>query len=111
MTMNSNSSTQIDHFEFRKQKNKEEMNQQIIVFSLTLFLTIMAFAAIAFTDIITVWFAVPFIVILAVLQAIYQLFYFMHMNHKGHEAPIIFIFSGILVAIVTVVALMTIVWI
>lgn len=110
MGINSNSSTQTEDLKYRRAKYREEMNQQLIVFALTLFLTIMAFAAVIFTDVINVWFVGPFILVLAIVQVMFQLFYFMHMNHKGHEAPILFIFSGVLVAIITVVTLMTIVW-
>lgn len=109
MAINSNSSTQTK-WELRKAANKEEMNQQFIVFALTIFLTLLAFAAVIFTDVISTWFVAPFIFILAVVQVIFQLFFFMHMNHKGHEAPILFIFTGVLIAAVSILALMTIVW-
>lgn len=111
MAINSNSSTQTENLKFRKEKNKEEMTQQVIVFSLTIFLTVIAFAAVIFQDVISIWFVAPFILVLAVVQVLFQLFYFMHMSHKGHESPIIFLFTGVLIAIVTIVALMTIVWI
>ncbi|HHY73888.1 MAG TPA: cytochrome c oxidase subunit IVB [Bacillus bacterium] len=109
MTMNSNSSTETK-WELRKAANKEEMNQQFIVFALTIVLTILAFAAVVFADVINMWFVAPFIMVLAIVQVMFQLFYFMHMSHKGHEAPIMFIFTAILLAAVTVIALMTIVW-
>jgi cytochrome c oxidase subunit IV len=35
----------------------------------------------------------------------------MHMSHKGHEAPALFLYSGALVAFITVLAFVTIVWI
>lgn len=109
MDMNSNSTTDTK-WELRKAENKEEMNQQFIVFGVTILLTILAFAAVIFTDTISMWFVGPFILVLAIIQVIFQLFYFMHMKHKGHEAPILFIFSGILVAAVSILALMTVVW-
>ncbi|HHW38254.1 MAG TPA: cytochrome c oxidase subunit IVB [Bacillales bacterium] len=109
MDMNSNS-TPDTKWELRKAANKEEMNQQFIVFALTILLTILAFAAVVFTDTVSMWFVAPFIFVLAVVQVIFQLFYFMHMKHKGHEAPILFIFSGVLVAAVSILALMTVVW-
>ena len=107
METNSNSTTKWD---LRKAANKEEMNQQFIVFALTILLTILAFAAVIFTDTISMWFVGPFILVLAIVQVIFQLFYFMHMKHKGHEAPILFIFSGVLFATAIVIGLMTVVW-
>ncbi len=109
MEMNSNSTTDTK-WKIRKAANKEEMNQQFIVFALTILLTILAFAAVVFTDTISMWFVAPFIFVLAIIQVIFQLFYFMHMKHKGHAAPILFIFSGVLVAAVSILALMTVVW-
>ncbi|WP_458414019.1 cytochrome c oxidase subunit IVB [Schinkia sp. CFF1] len=109
MEMNSNSSVDTK-WEVRKQANKEEMNQQFVVFALTIFLTLLAFASVVFKDTINNWFVTPFIFILAIVQVIFQLFYFMHMSHKGHAAPILFIFSGVLVAAVSILALMTVVW-
>ncbi len=107
MNSNSNSTTK---WEIRKAVNKEEMNQQFIVFGVTILLTILAFAAVVFIDSISMWFVAPFIFVLALIQVVFQLFYFMHMKHKGHEAPILFIFSGVLVAAVSILALMTVVW-
>ena len=107
MNSNSNSTTK---WENRKAVNKEEMNQQFIVFGVTILLTILAFAAVVFIDSISMWFVAPFIFVLALIQVVFQLFYFMHMKHKGHEAPILFIFSGVLVAAVSILALMTVVW-
>lgn len=52
----------------------------------------------------------PFLILLAVIQVIFQLFYFMHMSQKGHEAPSLFLYSGIFVAFITVLAFVTIIW-
>ncbi len=57
------------------------------------------------------WFSVPFILLLAVVQVIFQLYYFMHMSHKGHELPALFLYGGVVVAFVTIWAFLTIVWI
>jgi cytochrome c oxidase subunit 4 len=110
MGTNSNSSTQTESFEYRKLKNKEDMNSQLIAFALSIFLTVIAFLAIA-NDVIPATFSAPFILVLAVVQVIYQLYYFMHMKNKGHEIPSMFIWSGVIVAIITVAALMTLIWI
>jgi len=95
--------------EYRRKKSAEEMRYQVITFSLMIFLTLIAFAAVGFAD-LSKWFTVPFILLLAVVQVIFQLYYFMHMSHKGHEAPQLFLYSGALVGFVTVLAFVTIVW-
>ncbi|MCC3377998.1 cytochrome C oxidase subunit IV family protein, partial [Cohnella sp. REN36] len=58
----------------------------------------------------TAWFVVPFILLLACVQVVFQLFYFMHMSHKGHEAPSMFLFTGVFLAMIMVWAFMTIIW-
>ncbi|WP_066066404.1 cytochrome c oxidase subunit IVB [Neobacillus soli] len=95
--------------EYRRKKNAEEMRYQVVSFSLMIFLTLVAFAAVAMKG-FTAWFTVPFIMLLAVVQVIFQLYYFMHMSHKGHEAPSLFLFSGLFVGLVTVLAFSTIIW-
>lgn len=93
---------------YRRKKNAEEMRHQVVSFALMIFFTIIAFVAVGsgFSG----WFTVPFILVLAAVQVAFQLFYFMHMSHKGHEAPTLFMFSGIFFALVMVIAFMTIIW-
>jgi cytochrome c oxidase subunit 4 len=95
--------------EYRRKKNAEEMKYQVISFALMIFLTLLAFAAVAY-DGFSSWFTVPFIILLAVVQLVFQLYYFMHMSHKGHEAPSLFLYSGALIGAITILAFMTIVW-
>ncbi|MEH7120441.1 cytochrome c oxidase subunit IVB [Neobacillus vireti] len=95
--------------EYRRKKSAEEMRYQVISFALMIFLTLIAFAAVAMKG-FTAWFTVPFIILLAVVQVIFQLFYFMHMSHKGHEAPTLFLFSGLLVGFTAILAFSTIIW-
>jgi cytochrome c oxidase subunit IV len=95
---------------YRRKKNAEEMRYQIISFTLMIFLTLISFAAVGI-DSFSNWFTVPIILLLAVVQVIFQLYYFMHMSHKGHELPAVFLYSGLTVGIVTVLAFVTIVWI
>ncbi|SFA76068.1 MULTISPECIES: cytochrome c oxidase subunit IVB [unclassified Bacillus (in: firmicutes)] len=95
--------------EYRRKKSKEEMRYQLVSFSLMLFLTFVAFAAVGIEG-FSGWFTVPFIILLAIVQVIFQLYYFMHMSHKGHEAPSLFLYSGLVVGLVTIWAFMTIIW-
>ncbi|WP_071395463.1 cytochrome c oxidase subunit IVB [Bacillus tuaregi] len=94
---------------YRRKKNAEEMRHQVITFALMIFLTLIAFVAVGY-DGFSNWFTIPFILLLAGVQVAYQLYYFMHMSHKGHEMPALFMFSGVFVAIITVIAFMTIIW-
>lgn len=71
--------------------------------------TLIAFGAVAYGK-FSGWFTIPFLILLAVVQVLFQLYYFMHMKEKGHESPAIFLYSGVLVASMTVLALMTVVW-
>jgi cytochrome c oxidase subunit 4 len=95
--------------EYRRKKSAEEMRYQVVSFTLMLFLTLIAFAAVAIEG-FTSWFTIPFIFLLACIQVIFQLFYFMHMSHKGHEAPSLFLFSGLFVGAATITAFITIIW-
>ncbi|MCH1623917.1 cytochrome c oxidase subunit IVB [Fredinandcohnia quinoae] len=109
MTNQTNSGNPNVDLIYRRKKNAEEMKHQVISFVLMIFLTLVAFLAVGYKE-YTAWFTVPFIILLAVIQVIFQLFYFMHMNHKGHEAPKMFLFSGVFIAAITVLAFMTIIW-
>jgi len=95
--------------EYRRRKSAEEMRYQVISFTLMIFLTLIAFAAVAMKG-FTAWFTIPFILLLAAVQVVFQLFYFMHMSHKGHEAPTLFLFSGLFVGLVAILAFLTIIW-
>jgi cytochrome c oxidase subunit 4 len=95
--------------EYRRKKSAEEMRHHVVSFALMIFLTLIAFAAVSIKG-FSAWFIVPFILLLAVVQVIFQLYYFMHMSHKGHEAPSLFLYSGLLVGLVTVLAFSTIIW-
>lgn len=96
---------------YRKRKSAEEMRHQVITLALMIFLTLVAFVAVAYPKTFSPIFSVPFILLLAVVQVIFQLYYFMHMSHKGHEAASFFLYSGLLIGLITILAFMTIVWI
>ncbi|WP_019242439.1 MULTISPECIES: cytochrome c oxidase subunit IVB [Bacillus] len=100
---------QVD-IKYRRKKNAEDMKYQIISFALMIFLTLVAFIAVGY-DGFSEWYTIPVILLLAVVQVIFQLYYFMHMSHKGHGVPALFLYSGLTVGIVTVIAFVTIVWI
>lgn len=93
---------------YRKKKNAEEMKHQVVSFGLMIGLTAVAFLTVGSDQ--GPWFTVPFLLLLAVIQVAFQLYYFMHMNQKGNDAISLFFYSGILVAAITILAFTTIVW-
>lgn len=97
--------------QYRKKRSKEEMQQQFITFAIMIFLTFIAFTAVALKDKVNSIFIIPFILILGVVQVIFQLYYFMHMKHKGHEITSFFMYSGIVIGLITILAFLTIIWV
>jgi len=105
----SNSANPNFNLKYRRKQSAEEMKHQVVTFVLMIFFTLVAFAAVAIEG-ISPWFIKPTLLLLAAIQVIFQLYYFMHMKHKGHGAITLFIFSGLLVGLITVLAFVTIVW-
>lgn len=106
MTDNNNSN---ETNSFQKQKNKEEMQKQLISFALMIVLTIIAFAVVA-TGTMDSMFLIPLILILAVVQVGFQLYYFMHLKDKGHAMPQLMIYGGVWAAILALAGLIVITW-
>ncbi|HLR59133.1 MAG TPA: cytochrome c oxidase subunit IVB [Pseudogracilibacillus sp.] len=105
-----NEETKIDHTEvFQRQKNKEEMQKQLISFGLMIIFTLIAFGMVAAGGISKVY-VIPVLFIMAVIQAGFQFYYFMHMKEKDHEMPATLIFGGVWAAFLTLCALMVITW-
>lgn len=92
-----------------KERQKQELRHHLISFVMMLALTILAFAAVAYGG-ASGKFVALFILLLAVIQAAFQMFYFMHLKEKDHGFPAGFIASGLTVAILTVATLMTLIW-
>lgn len=106
--VNSSNNQQVN-VEYRLQKNREEMKYQFISFIFMILLSAAAFVAVA-TEGFHSLFVIPLILLLACVQVGFQLYYFMHMSQKGHAQPALFLYSGISVAFVTIVAFATIIW-
>ncbi|MDX8044901.1 cytochrome c oxidase subunit IVB [Gracilibacillus sp. S3-1-1] len=94
--------------EFEKQKRKEEMKQQVITFALMIIFTIIAFAMVLSE--LDKLFVIPILLVLAAIQVGFQLYYFMHMSHKGHELPALMFYGGVFAAFITILALLVLVW-
>ncbi|MBU9720478.1 MULTISPECIES: cytochrome C oxidase subunit IV family protein [Bacillaceae] len=88
-----------------RRKLAKEMRTQLIGFGFMIFLTTMAFISIA-SDEIPSGFAIPFILLLACIQVVLQLYIFMHLNERGNGWQNIMIWTAVLIAIPTVASLM-----
>src|SRR5699024_9741663 len=100
--------TEIDHTEeFRRQKNKEEIQKQLISYALMIVYTLIALAIVDIGGISKV-FVISVLINMAVVQAEFQLYYFIHMKEEHLEVPAILIFGGVLAAYLTLCALVVI---
>ncbi|WP_096269998.1 cytochrome c oxidase subunit IVB [Paucisalibacillus globulus] len=95
--------------EFQRQQNKEEMKKQLISFATMILFTILAFLIVG-SGIMSKMFAIPLLLVLALIQVAFQFYYFMHMKDKGHEMVSVMIYGGVWAAILTVAALSLVIW-
>lgn len=87
----------------------EGPQKHIIVFIFSIVLTAIAFAAVAAGG-INPAFTVILLLIMAVLQVLVQMGYWMHLKDKGHLMPIIFMIGGFFVASTAIVMALYWVW-
>ncbi|SDI65624.1 cytochrome C oxidase subunit IV family protein [Natribacillus halophilus] len=87
-----------------KRKINREQRIQIIAFAFMIGITILAFLAVGSEQLPGV-FTIPFILFLAFVQLILQLYYFMHLKDKDHGWPNSFMISGLVLAAPMVVSL------
>lgn len=95
-------------FEFTKQKRKEDMRSQITTFSIMIFLTLISFTAVAAG--FSPYFVLPIILLLAVVQVVLQLYYFMHMSEKNHGIVSFFLYIAAFFGFTFILTFLTIVW-
>ncbi|EIM07820.1 cytochrome caa3 oxidase (subunit IV) [Planococcus antarcticus DSM 14505] len=95
-------------FEYAKKKRAEEMRGHLATFAIMIFLTLIAFTMVAAG--FSVYLIVPIILLLAGIQVVLQLYYFMHLSGKGHGMVAFFLFCGIFVAFITILTFVTIIW-
>lgn len=73
-----------------KQRHRHEGPQKhIVVFIFSIVLTLIAFAAVAAGG-VNATFAIILLLVMAVLQVIVQMGFWMHLKDKGHLLPILF---------------------
>lgn len=85
-------------------KHKSQATKHVIAFVVMVILTIAAFYLVA-TNIITLQLLVPILLVLATIQVLLQLYFFMHLDQKGSGFPILFMVAGIVIAVVSAVGI------
>ena len=99
--------------DYKKARAVHSAKLHILTFILSLVLTFVAFYVIAGVidpegALTSSAFALPFIVLIGLVQAAFQLIFWMHANEKGHFWPLLGIGLGFFIAITAIVA--TVYW-
>ena len=102
-------------YEYDRKNNALHMRKQVVNFSIMIFLTLIAFAVVhAFGDKVNaIALIIPFLLVLAGIQVVLQLYSFMHLeDKKTHQVGVIefFMWGGIFIAFTFFVAFTTIIW-
>jgi len=87
-----------------------EKQYQLMVYGVSVVLTLLAFLAVGSEAIQNRPALVSFIIILALLQVLFQLTYFMHLKDKGHKYPVGFLFYGGFATMVIVFGILLWIW-
>ena len=88
----------------------EGPRNHILVFALSIILTLLAFMAILYQHLIAPWFLYGFIMALATLQAIIQAIFWMHLKDREHLHQRIYIIGGAYVATLAIISGLFWVW-
>lgn len=86
-----------------KRHKAESPKNHYLSYIVSILLTMLAFSAVLYGG-LDRWFLILFLVGLGIVQAIFQLAYWMHMKERGHLFPIIGIIFGFIVALTAVAA-------
>lgn len=93
---------------------RKSMRGQVTMFSLMIFLTLISFSVVTAYQHETLgfssYFVIPVILLFAGVQVGLQLYYFMHMNEKGHNVPALFMYVGVMLAFAMLLGYICIVW-
>lgn len=94
-----------------REEKKRDLQYYWVTFGSMIIFTVLSFLAVNFRKSIDSHLIAFFIVTLACIQVVFQLYYFMHLKEKGHGMQSLFIFSGALVVFITVLSFVTMIWI
>ncbi|RTE11157.1 cytochrome C oxidase subunit IV family protein [Paenibacillus whitsoniae] len=92
-----------------KRVKHESPANHYLSYIISILLTMLAFAVVLYGD-LDRSFILIFIVSLAIVQAVIQLFFWMHAKERGHLFPLIFIGGGAIVALTGVITAVYWVW-
>ncbi|HBT73793.1 MAG TPA: cytochrome B6 [Lysinibacillus sp.] len=98
-------------YEYDRHHNAVHMRKQVINFAIMIFFTFIAFAVVA-AD-FSKYLIMPFVLLLAGVQVVLQLYSFMHLeDKKTHFGGVIgfFMWMGMLIAFTFFLAFLTIIW-
>lgn len=104
MNIDANTNTNTNLEQVPATKKKDNKTPHIWTFVVSIVLTILAFFAVA-NDMISLAFAIPFILGLAVIQALFQAYVWMHLEEKGNFWPILLMSAGFFFSVMFVAAL------
>lgn len=94
----------------KRTKPHEGPRNHYLAFAMSIALTVMAFLAVIYEHVLEPWFLVSFIVLLAVVQAVIQAAYWMHLKDRGHLLQRVFLASGAIVAFTAIIMAIYWVW-
>ncbi|KAA0966634.1 cytochrome B6 [Sporosarcina sp. ANT_H38] len=101
-------------FNLGQRRARQSMRSQVMMFSLMIFLTIMSFSMVMAYEAGVIGFSkyliFPTLMLFAAVQVGLQMYYFMHMNEKGHGVPQMFMYTGVILAFTVVLTFVTIIW-
>lgn len=87
---------------YKRHHAKMEMRSQVLIFFFMILFTVISFVAVTVMS----SHSVSLIIILfAIIQVVFQLYYFMHMKDKGHKFASLTISSGVFVTLLIIAGL------
>src|SRR5699024_27040 len=93
----------------RRKKSKDEMKKQLICFGMMTVFTLIssALGAVGTTE---TMYILPILFVMAIVQAGFQFYFFMHLKDRDHEMPATFIYGGVWAGFLPRAGLMVISW-
>jgi len=94
----------------KRSKAHEGPRNHIIAYALSIVLTALAFLVIYYQHELETWFVYGFLIILAVVQAVVQGLFWMHLKDRGHLQQRIFMIGGCIIAFTALIMALYWVW-
>lgn len=108
MSVQDNHEAAADHV--KRRSGHEGPKNHLLTFAVSIALTILAFVAVAYGDELNRGFILTFLVLMAIFQAVMQLFYWMHLKDRGHAMMVVFMIAGGLVAVAAAITAIYWMW-